>query len=155
MAGGRSDAMARERSRREAFADFYRLQTRWMDTDIYGHVNNVVHYSLFDTAVNGWMIEKGLLNPRSDESYGLVVETGCRYHAEIEFPSWVTAGIRVSHLGTSSIRFEIGLFPGDDDLAAAEGFFVHVYVARGSHRPVAISERRRDAFSRLMKPTEG
>lgn len=136
---------------RADYVDFYPLQTRWMDNDVYGHMNNVVHYSLFDTAVNGWAIERGLLDPRTSDAYGLVVETGCRYHAEMGFPDRVTAGLRVGRLGTSSIRYEVGLFRNDDETASADGFFTHVYVDRASHRPIPIDERRRAAFQMLIK----
>lgn len=135
---------------RSDFADFYLLQTRWMDNDVYGHMNNVVHYSLFDTAINGWLIARGLLDPQSSETYGLVVETGCKYHAEMGFPDQVTAGLRVTKLGSSSIRYEIGLFRNDDENASAEGFFTHVYVDRTTHRPRQIGENRRTAFQSLM-----
>lgn len=136
---------------RADYVDFYPLQTRWIDNDIYGHMNNVVHYSLFDTAVNGWLIERGLLDPRKSETYGLVVETGCKYHAEMGFPDKVTAGLRVAKLGGSSIRYEVALFRNDEDTAAAEGFFTHVYVNRATHRPSPIEEDRRAAFRSLMK----
>ncbi len=138
------------RATRADFAEFRPLQTRWMDNDVYGHMNNVVHYSLFDTAVNGWLMEEGVLDPRTSESYGLVVETGCRYHAELGFPGWIDAGLKVAKLGTSSVRYEIGLFAKGEDLAAAEGFFVHVYVARDSHKPVPIDAARRSVLSRLL-----
>ena len=136
---------------RADYVDFYPIQTRWMDNDMYGHMNNVVHYSLFDTAVNGWLISKGLLDPMNSPSYGLVVETGCKYFGEMAFPDVVTAGLRVAKLGGSSIRFEVGLFRNDDDAASAEGFFVHVYVGRDTHRPVAIDGTRRAAFEALMR----
>ncbi|MHA6265104.1 acyl-CoA thioesterase [Arenibacterium sp. CAU 1754] len=136
---------------RADYVDFYPIQTRWMDNDMYGHMNNVVHYSLFDTAVNGWLISKGLLDPMNSTSYGLVVETGCRYFGEMAFPDVVTAGLRVAKLGGSSIRFEVGLFRNDEDAASAEGFFVHVYVGRDTHRPVAIDDTRRAAFEALMR----
>ena len=135
---------------RSDYSVFYKIQTRWMDNDVYGHMNNVVHYSLFDTAVNGWLMEKGVLDPRGSESYGLVVETGCRYHAELAFPGWVDAGMRVARLGNSSVRYEIGLFAEGEDLAAAEGFFIHVYVARATHKPVPIDAPRRAALETLM-----
>lgn len=137
---------------------FRALQTRWMDNDIYGHMNNVVHYSLFDTAVNGWMIDAGVLDLQSSTTVGLVVETGCRYAEALAFPDRVTAGLRVAALGRSSVRFEIGLFRNDAQTAAAEGFFVHVHVDRKSHRPVAIDARHRAAFRELMPsppPTSG
>jgi len=136
---------------RADYVEFYPLQTRWMDNDIYGHMNNVVHYSLFDTAVNGWLIEQGLLDPRTSETYGLVVETGCKYHAEMGFPDRVTAGLRVAKLGSSSIRFEVALFRNDDDTAAAEGHFTHVYVNRETHRPTPIEDTRRAVFEKLLK----
>lgn len=132
------------------FATFRPMQTRWMDNDAYGHMNNVVHYSLFDTAVNGWLIEQGLLDPLTSDSYGLVVETGCKYYAEMQFPDVVHAGLRVARIGGSSVRFEIGLFRNDEDEAAAEGFFVHVYVGRDTHRPVPIEGARRAAFEQLL-----
>lgn len=143
-------AERKPRATRADFAEFRPLQTRWMDNDVYGHMNNVVHYSLFDTAVNGWLMEEGVLDPRTSESYGLVVETGCRYHAELGFPGWIDAGLKVAKLGTSSVRYEIGLFAKGEESAAAEGFFVHVYVARDSHKPVPIDEARRTVLSRLM-----
>lgn len=139
------------RGNRAEYAAFWPLQTRWNDNDIYGHMNNVVHYTLFDTAVNGWLISRNLLDPHESPTYGLVVETGCRYHAEMAFPDRVTAGLRIAQIGKSSVRFEIGLFRNDDDLAAAEGFFVHVYVDRTSHRPTAIEPDRRAAFAALLR----
>lgn len=139
-------------TRRADYVDFYPLQTRWNDNDCYGHMNNVVHYALFDTAVNGWLMERGLLDPRSSETFGLVVETGCKYFAEMGFPDRVTAGLRVAHLGSSSIRYELGLFRNDEDHASAEGTFVHVYVNRNSRRPSPIDGERRAAFQALMRP---
>ncbi|MCV6586979.1 MAG: acyl-CoA thioesterase [Marinibacterium sp.] len=135
---------------RADYAAFYPLQTRWNDNDTYGHMNNVVHYALFDTAVNGWLMEHGLLDPARSETFGLVVETGCRYHAEMGFPDRITAGLRVARLGSSSIRYELGLFRNDEDRASAEGFFVHVYVDRYSRRPSPIEPERRAAFQSLM-----
>lgn len=142
--------MADSRATRDDFRAFRRITTRWLDNDIYGHMNNVIHYSLFDTAVNGWLIDEGLLDPRTNASFGLVVETGCRYFAEMAFPDVVHAGLRVGRIGTSSVRFEIGLFRNDASEAAAEGFFVHVYVGRETRRPVPIEGARREAFEALM-----
>jgi acyl-CoA thioester hydrolase len=122
-------------SSRGAYHAFRTITTRWMDNDIYGHMNNVVHYSLFDTAVNGWLIEQGVLDIHKSEQIGLVVETGCRYFAEMAFPDVVTAGIRVARLGSSSVRYEVGLFRNEEETAAAEGFFIHVYVDRATRRP--------------------
>jgi acyl-CoA thioester hydrolase len=128
-------------SRRPEYKVFRTITTRWMDNDVYGHLNNVVHYSLFDTAVSGWLLEQGLIEPHRGEQIGLVVETGCRYFAELSFPDIVTAGIRVAKLGTSSVRYEIGLFRNDEETAAAEGFFVHVYVDRAARRPQPLHAR--------------
>ncbi|MCO5146644.1 MAG: acyl-CoA thioesterase [Aquamicrobium sp.] len=122
-------------SPRAGYRAFRTIATRWMDNDIYGHMNNVVHYSLFDTAVNGWLIESGALDIHGGDQIGLVVETGCRYFSEMAFPDVVTAGLRVARLGASSVRYEVGLFRNDETLAAAEGFFVHVYVDRATRRP--------------------
>ena len=122
-------------STRADYRAFYAIQTRWMDNDIYGHMNNVVHYSLFDTAVNGWLIGERALDIHGGDQIGLVVETGCRYFAEMAFPDVVTAGLRVARLGQSSVRYEVGLFRNDEETAAAEGFFVHVYVERATRRP--------------------
>lgn len=134
---------------RSAYRAFRTIATRWMDNDIYGHMNNVVHYSLFDTAINGWLIEKGVLDIASGGQIGLVVETGCRYFSEIAFPDTVTAGLRVASLGTSSVRYEVGLFRNDADIAAAEGFFVHVYVERRTRRPAPLSSTLREALQAL------
>lgn len=136
---------------RADYAAFSTHATRWRDNDVYGHLNNVVHYELFDAAVNGWLIGQGLLDPLGGAQIGLVVETGCRYHAELGFPEPVTAGIRVAKLGTSSVRYEIGLFGGDADTAAAEGFFVHVYVDAQTRRPVPLSTELRAGLERLVQ----
>ncbi|WP_127520832.1 thioesterase family protein [Mesorhizobium sp. Z1-4] len=122
-----------------------------MDNDLYGHMNNVVHYSLFDTAVNGWLIEQGVLDIHAGGQIGLVVETGCRYHAELAFPDKVNAGIRVGRLGGSSVRYEVGLFRNDEDSAAAEGFFVHVYVDRQTRRPKPLNADLRAALEPLVR----
>ncbi len=121
---------------RSNFAHFISITTRWMDNDVYGHVNNVVHYSLFDTAVNRWLIEHGALDIHAGAVIGLVVETHCNYFASITFPQTVHAGLRVARVGGSSVRYEVGLFADDAQEAAALGYFVHVYVARDTRRPV-------------------
>jgi acyl-CoA thioester hydrolase len=128
---------------RSDYRVFRTIQTRWMDNDIYGHMNNVVHYSLFDTAVNGWLIEAGVLDPNAGDHIGLVVETGCKYFAEMMFPDVVTAGIRVARIGSSSVRYEVGLFRNDEETASAEGFFIHVYVDRESRKPKPLNEATR------------
>lgn len=139
----------KERSRRAAYKAFRTIPTRWMDNDVYGHMNNVVHYSLFDTAVNGWLIDQGVLDIGGGAQIGLVVETGCRYFAEMGFPDVVTAGLRVARLGTSSVRYEIALFRNDEDEAAAEGFFIHVYVDRVTRRPQPLNAALRAALKTI------
>jgi acyl-CoA thioester hydrolase len=140
-------------SNRSQYRVFRTITTRWMDNDVYGHLNNVVHYSLFDTAVSGWLLEQGLIHPHCGDQIGLVVETGCRYFAELSFPDVITAGIRVSKLGTSSVRYEVGLFGGDNEAAAAEGFFVHVYVDRATRRPAPLHGRLRNTLEKeLLAP---
>jgi acyl-CoA thioester hydrolase len=139
---------------RADYRAFRQLTTRWMDNDVYGHLNNVVHYSLFDTTVNGWLIEHNLLDPGRSSQIGLVAETGCRYHAEMGFPDLITAGLRVARLGSSSVRYEVGLFRNGEDFAAAEGFFVHVYVDAASRRPTPLAAPLREALTTLVKGSE-
>ena len=126
------------------------LPTRWSDEDAYGHVNNVVHYALFDTAVNGWLIEASGVDIRRLDAIGLVVETSCRYHAELEFPGTFTAGLALERLGTSSVVYRLALF-GAQELPAATGRFVHVYVDRTTRRPVRVPDVVRTALVRLER----
>lgn len=123
---------------RTAYAHFSRITTRWMDNDIYGHVNNVTYYSYFDTAVNRYLIEAGVLDIHVGPTIGLVIETHCNYFAPLAFPRQVEAGIRVAHIGSSSVRYEIGLFDEGQALSAASGHFVHVYVDRDTRRPAPL-----------------
>lgn len=132
------------------FAHHTSLDTRWMDNDAYGHVNNVVYYSFFDTVVNRWLIEHGVLAIETSAAIGLVVETKCEYFGALAFPDRVTAGLRVAHIGTSSVRYEIALFRESDPKAAAAGHFVHVYVDRVTRRPVPIPDRVRQALETLQ-----
>jgi len=125
------------------------IPTRWMDNDIYGHVNNVNYYSFFDTAVNGFLIEEGALDIETSATIGLVVETGCKYFAPLSFPDIVVAGISVSHIGNSSVRYEVGLFKKGDLEPAAQGFFVHVYVDRTSRRPTSIPETMKTVLTAI------
>ena len=136
-------------STRADYRAFRNLTTRWMDNDIYGHMNNVVHYSLFDSAVNGWLIEKGVLDIHAGAQIGVVVETGCRYFSELAFPDEVTAGLRVARLGSSSVRYEVGLFRNAAETAAAEGFFVNVYVDRATRRPLKLAPELRAALEMI------
>lgn len=137
-------------SERSAYRAFRTITTRWMDNDIYGHMNNVVHYSMFDTAVNGWLIEQEVLDIHGGDQIGLVVETGCRYFGELAFPDIVTAGIRVAKLGSSSVRYEVGLFRNEEDVAVAEGFFIHVYVDRQTRRPKPLNAALRAALETIV-----
>jgi acyl-CoA thioester hydrolase len=125
---------------RSAYKAFRTIGTRWMDNDAYGHVNNVVYYSWFDTAVNAYLIEHGVLDIHHGQAIGLVVETQCNYFSPLAFPQTVEAGLRVARLGHSSVRYEVALFAQDQDLCAARGHFVHVYVDRVSRRPVSLAD---------------
>ncbi len=123
---------------REAYRAFRSITTRWMDNDVYGHVNNVVYYSWFDTAVNATLIDQGVLDIHGGQTIGLVIETQCNYFAPLAFPQTIEAGIRVAKLGTSSVRYEVGLFAQGEPLTAAKGHFVHVYVDRETRRPAPL-----------------
>jgi len=125
---------------RSSYRAFRDIPTRWMDNDMYGHVNNVVYYSWFDTAVNALLIEHGALDIHQGRTIGFVVETQCNYFAPIAFPQTVEAGIRVAQAGRSSVRYDIALFAEGAQTAAAQGHFVHVYVDRATQRPVPLSE---------------
>jgi len=135
---------------RHAYRHFDDITTRWMDNDAYGHVNNVVYYSYFDTVVNAYLIGKGALDIAKSPVIGLVVETHCNFFSAIAFPDKVRAGLRVGHIGTSSVRYEIGLFRNDEDVAAAQGHFVHVYVDRATGKPVALPEKLQAALKPLL-----
>jgi len=134
---------------RAAYPVWREIATRWSDNDVYGHVNNVVHYSWFDTAVNAWLIEAGLLDVETGDPIGLVVETGCRYAAPLAYPEPVEIGLGVEHLGTSSVRYRIGVFARGADAPAAEGHFVHVYVDRQSRRSAPLPEAWRDRLEAI------
>jgi len=135
--------------RRDDFAVHRALPTRWSDDDTYGHVNNVVHYLMFDTAVNGWLIEASGVDIRRLPAIGLVVETSCRYFAELRFPETVTAGLALERLGTSSVIYQLALFGEGRDEPAAVGRFVHVYVDPEQRRPTPVPPEIRSALERL------
>ena len=141
-----TDARATPRS---AFAHFLAIPTRWMDNDVYGHVNNVVYYSYFDTAVNQFLIERGVLDIHHGEVVGFVVDSGCAYFSSISFPDTVHAGIRVTKLGNSSVRYQIALYRNDDPLPCAAGHFVHVYVERSSNLAVPIPDNVRQVLATI------
>src|SRR5205823_1135862 len=149
MPDARREAHRSPRSRAD-FPHSIAIPTRWMDNDVYGHVNNVVYYSYFDTAVNHYLIEQQVLDIESSPVIGLVVETACQYFAPIAFPDVVAAGLRVGKLGNSSVRYEIGIFRNDDDHASAQGHFVHVYVNRATRRPATLPADLRDALEKII-----
>lgn len=134
--------------RRADFPVLRALPTRWSDDDTYGHVNNVVHYALFDTAVNGWLIEAAGVDIRELPAIGLVVETSCRYFAELRFPEVVTAGLALERLGTSSVVYRLALF-GAAEEPAAVGRFVHVYVDKATRLAVPVPPEIRAALTVL------
>lgn len=138
-----------EPQRRRSYRVFRAIPTRWADNDIYGHVNNVVYYSWFDTAVNTLLIERNALDIHGGTTIGYVAETQCNYFAALAFPQTVDVGLRVAHVGTSSVRYEIGLFAQGADLAAAQGHLVHVYVNRATGRPVSLPEALQSVVNEL------
>jgi len=135
---------------RSAFPHMVALPTRWMDNDSYGHVNNVNYYSFFDTAVNRYLIDRGVLDIHKDDIVGFVVETGCSYFSSISFPDLIHVGVRVAKLGNSSVRYEIALYRNDDPVPAAAGHFVHVYVDRRSNKSVPIPDAVRAILQTLL-----
>lgn len=139
-------------ARRTDFFHFYPITTRWSDNDAYGHVNNVMYYSWFDTVVNQFLISKQVLDIERSPVIGLVIETHCNYFSSVAFPERITAGLRVSSLGSSSIRYEIGIFRDDQDSASAQGHLVHVCVDRITRRPSPIPPEMRLLLSSLQHP---
>ena len=135
---------------RSAYKAFRTIGTRWMDNDVYGHVNNVVYYSWFDTAVNAHLIERGVLDIHGGATIGLVIETQCNYFAPLAFPHPVEAGLRVAKLGGSSVRYEVGLFAAGEPETAAKGHFIHVYVDRRTRRPVPLPSDLRSVLEELQ-----
>jgi acyl-CoA thioester hydrolase len=142
--------MSEQIETRNRYKHFLTIPTRWMDNDVYGHVNNVVYYSYFDTVVNEYLVRAGGLDFARDRIVGIVVETMCRYHQSIAFPDTIDAGLRVAKIGNSSVRYEIGIFRNGEDEAAASGHFVHVFIERGVQKPTPIPERIRAALERIV-----
>ncbi len=134
---------------RERYAHFLAIPTRWMDNDIYGHVNNVVYYSYFDTVINEYLIRSGVLDIHAGSVIGIAVETHCQFHKPLVFPDVIDAGLRIGKLGNSSVRYEIGLFKQGESEPAATGYFVHVFVERANMRPVPMPTNTRSALARL------
>jgi acyl-CoA thioester hydrolase len=145
-----ADSKRPEPESRARYRHFLVIPTRWMDNDVYGHVNNVVYYSYFDTVINRYLIDAGGLDIHGAPVIGIAVETTCRFHAPIAFPEAIDAGLRVGHLGRTSVRYEVGLFKAGQDEAAAAGHFVHVFVERAASRPVEIPSQIRTALERLL-----
>ena len=135
---------------RTAYRHWTPITTRWHDNDVYGHVNNTVYYAWFDTAVNAWLIEAGLLDIAHGDPIGLVVETGCRYAAPLAYPQSVEVGLAVASLGKSSVTYHLGVFAKGDDAPAAEGHFTHVYVGRVDRRPAPLPAPWRGILERLI-----
>jgi acyl-CoA thioester hydrolase len=137
--------------RRSDYRHFLAIPTRWMDNDVYGHVNNVVYYSYFDTVINRFLIERGGLDIHAATIIGVAAESGCRFRESFAYPETIDAGLRVGHLGNSSVRYEIGLFREGKDEAAAEGHFVHVFVERSVQKPVPIPAAIRAALESIRR----
>ena len=135
---------------REYFRHFLPITTRWADNDVYGHVNNVVFYQWFDTVVNQFLISRGTLDIHGGDAIALVVETHCNYFSPVAFPEPITAGLCVVQLGKSSVRYEVGIFRGDDEVASAQGHFVHVYVDRASRQPTTIPPQARALLTSIQ-----
>jgi acyl-CoA thioester hydrolase len=134
---------------RSSYPHFLRIPTRWLDNDVYGHVNNVQYYAFFDTVINRWLIEEGGLDIHGGQVIGVCAESHCLFEAAVAFPEGVDAGLRVSKLGGSSVRYEIGLFREDSDERLASGWFVHVFVDRDSRRPAEMPGTVRASLERL------
>ena len=137
-------------SARSDYSVFSTITTRWFDNDVYGHMNNTVHYQLFDTAVHEYLVGQGVLNFKSGSTVFLVVETGCKYFSELAFPDVISVGIKVIKLGMSSVTYEIGLFRGDAEEASAEGHFVHVNVDRETRQPIKINNNLHKTLENLL-----
>jgi acyl-CoA thioester hydrolase len=137
---------------RSDYLHFQSLNTRWGDNDAYGHVNNVLYYSWFDTAVNAFLINNTVLDIAHSPVIGLVIESHCNYFAPVSFPERVTIGLRVARMGRSSVCYEVAVFRDDAAQAAAQGHFVHVYVDRASRRPAAIPEAMRTLLATIVHP---
>ena len=135
--------------RRAGYRWFHAITTRWMDNDVFQHVNNVHYFSYFDTAITYYELSESVVGLLEGPVHCVVAEVSCRYHSSLSFPDRVTVGVRVANVGRSSVRYEVGVFRNDDDVAAAEGYFVHVFVERGSQRPVSIPDDARAKLHRI------
>lgn len=140
---------------RSDYKAFRPITTRWMDNDVYGHVNNVIYYSFFDTAVSGWLIENGIVDYENGDIIGLAVDSQCSYFAPIAFPEVVTGAVRVDRVGSSSVTYAVGIFRGDEDSASAAGTFTHVYVDRETRRPRPLAQNVREKLEALIVEASG
>lgn len=143
--------MKKTPSQRQAYPHFFPMATRWQDNDGYGHVNNVVYYSYFDTAVNRYLMNQGYLNAETSKIIGLVVETQCTYFSSVSFPDNLDIAVRVDHMGNSSVRYGVAVFKENAELASAEGYFIHVYVDRLTHKPQPLPEALKNILRPLQK----
>lgn len=137
---------------RDSYFHFRTMPTRWMDNDVYAHVNNVNYYSFFDTLLNRYLIDEGGFNYLEDQTIGIAVETFCRFHKSFAYPEEIQGGLRIGHLGRSSVRYEIGLFAEGEDTARADGHFIHVFVDRPTNKPRSIPDDLRAALARIKVP---
>ena len=142
--------MKKNPSHRSEYNHFILLGTRWNDNDIYGHMNNVIYYELFDTAVNKWLFTNNLLDIQNGKNIGLIVKSGCDFFSSFAYPEDIEAGIRVTKIGTSSVRYEVGLFRKNQQLSSADGFFIHVYVDRETNKPLPLDYTFKKALDTLL-----
>lgn len=139
-----------QRQPRDSYAHFSSTSTRWNDNDVYGHMNNVVYFELFDSAINTFLIEKKLLDIDKSTNIGLVVDNKCTYFSSVKFPDALDVGIRTSNIGRTSVTYEIGIFSKTEEMTAAMGTFTHVYVDRKTNIPSPLSEEMRHALESLQ-----
>ena len=142
--------MKKNPSNRSEYNHFILLGTRWNDNDIYGHMNNVIYYELFDTAVNKWLLTNNLLDIQNGKNIGLIVKSGCDFFSSFAYPEGIDAGIRVTKIGNSSVRYEVGLFRKNQQLSSADGFFIHVYVDRETNKPLPLDYTFKKALDTLL-----
>tara|TARA_B110000438_G_scaffold240273_1_gene238899 strand:- start:415 stop:852 length:438 start_codon:yes stop_codon:yes gene_type:complete len=142
--------MKKNPSNRSEYNHFILLGTRWNDNDIYGHMNNVIYYELFDTAVNKWLFTNNLLDIQNGKNIGLIVKSGCDFFSSFAYPEDIDAGIRVTKIGTSSVSYEVGLFRKNQQLSSADGFFIHVYVDRETNKPLSLDYTFKKALDTLL-----
>ena len=136
---------------RNDYMYFSDISTRWMDNDVYGHVNNVIYYSFFDTVINGFLLENKVLDFNSGDVIGLVKETRCTYFESLAFPDKISAGLKVERIGNSSVTYNVGIFGSGSETATAQGHFIHVYVDSTSRRPVSIPDDLRLVLKSILK----